>query len=190
MILENIDIDAFNWVIVDFHFYTKNFSQGEHFIIEYTDDLFYYTVAEYVKGEDFDNEQFYNKSLLMLRYNHDFSQSASWRFRATTNSQSDQVFIDQVTITGNPEVVFLSGTSELAMPPNLSLAPNPARDYIRIKTLLEGDLNYTIYNLLGQVVNKGIYNGIEIPVYDLSAGLYFLEINNGIQKSHRKFIKE
>lgn len=190
MILENIDIDAFNWVIVDFHFYTKNFSHGERFIIEYTDDYFYYTVAEYVKGEDFENEQFYNKSLLMLRYNHEFSQSASWRIRATTSSQNDQVFIDQVTITGNPEAVFLSGTSELAILPNLSLAPNPAQDYISIKTSLEGDLNYTIYNFLGQVINKGIYNGIEIPVYDLSTGLYFLEINNGIQKSHRKFIKE
>ena len=190
MILENIDIDAFNWVIVDFHFYTKNFSHGERFIIEYTDDYFYYTVAEYVKGEDFENEQFYNKSLLMLRYNHEFSQSASWRFRATTNSQNNQVFIDQVTITGNPESVFLSGTSELAMLPNLSLAPNPAKDYISIKTSLEGDLNYIIYNFLGQLINKGIYNGIEIPVYDLSTGLYFLEINNGIQKSHRKFIKE
>ncbi len=76
------------------------------------------------------------------------------------------------------------------MPSNLSLAPNPAKDYISIKTSLEGDLNYTIYNFLGQVINKGIYNGIEIPVYDLSIGLYFLEINNGIQKSHRKFIKE
>jgi hypothetical protein len=190
MILENINIDAFNWVIVDFHFYTKNFSHGERFIIEYTDDYFYYTVAEYVKGEDFENEQFYNKSLLMLRYNHEFSQSASWRIRATTSSQNDQVFIDQVTITGNPEAVFLSGTSELAILPNLSLAPNPAQDYISIKTSLEGDLNYTIYNFLGQVINKGIYNGIEIPVYDLSTGLYFLEINNGIQRSHRKFIKE
>ena len=190
MILENIDIDAFNWVIVDFYFYTKNLSHGERFILEYTDDLFYYTVAEFVKGEDFDNEQFYNKSVLMLRYNNEFSQHASWRFRAITNSQNDQVFIDQVTITGNPEAVFLSGASEVFMPPYLSLAPNPARDYISIKTSLEGNLDYTIYNFLGQVIHKGPYNGIEIPVYDLSTGLYFLEISNGDQKSHRKFVKE
>ena len=126
----------------------------------------------------------------MLRYNNEFSQNASWRFRAITNSQNDQVFIDQVTIKGNPESVFLSGTSEVFMPPYLSLAPNPAREYISINTSMEGNLDYTIYNFLGQVIHRGPYNGIEIPVYDLATGLYFLEICNGEQKSHRKFVKE
>jgi len=72
----------------------------------------------------------------------------------------------------------------------LLVNPNPARDYLSVRTSIEGDLTYTIYNLLGQIINKGNYDGIDIPVYDLATGVYLVEISNGAQKSQRKFIKE
>ena len=190
MILENVDIIDYTTIGIEFHFYAKDFENTEDFVVEYSDGGTYQIIASFVKGDDFENDEFNDIYLVMSRDDYSFSSTASWRIRSSASDITDEVFIDQVIITGNPDSEILAIGDSSQFDQWLLVNPNPARDYLSVRTSIEGDLTYTIYNLFGQVINTGNYNGIEIPVYDLSTGAYLLEISNGAQKSQRKFIKE
>jgi hypothetical protein len=189
MILEDMDIINYTTIGIEFHFYAKDFENTEDFVLEYSESGTYQIIASYIKGIDFENNEFNDIFLVMSRDDYSFSSTASWRIRSSASDITDEVFIDQVIITGNPDQILAIGDSS-QFDQWMLVNPNPASDYINVKTSIEGDINYTIYNLLGQVINKGNYDGIEIPVYDLSTGVYLIQISNGAQKSQRKFIKE
>lgn len=59
----------------------------------------------------------------------------------------------------------------------ISVFPNPATDFIRVEGF-EKSFYYVISNQLGAQVQTGFSNG-NIEIEDLSAGLYFLQINGG-----------
>jgi hypothetical protein len=69
---------------------------------------------------------------------------------------------------------------------SLILYPNPAINYIRVLGFSE-KANYSIYNLLGKKVGKGIVeNDEDITIQNLSNGAYFIIIENA---KAIKFIK-
>ncbi|MEN6510892.1 MAG: T9SS type A sorting domain-containing protein [Chloroherpetonaceae bacterium] len=74
---------------------------------------------------------------------------------------------------------------------NASLFPNPARDFIRISNSqnYQGG-GYTITDLLGQEVQRGILVASNISVATLPSGMYFLVLRNGAKQIPMKFIKE
>lgn len=72
---------------------------------------------------------------------------------------------------------------------NISIFPNPAKEYIRIKTDQKYDLlNVSIYNLTGQLL-KQIINKESIEVLDLHQGTYIVRIEIDNSFLYRKFIK-
>jgi len=78
---------------------------------------------------------------------------------------------------------------------NIRLYPNPVKGGILklITNNISGqDANYSIYTLSGNMVKQGkmIYNQpvVELNVAGLTAGYYFIVINNGQQKVGEKFI--
>jgi len=61
---------------------------------------------------------------------------------------------------------------------NISALPNPTSDFVEISGLTE-PVNYTIYNISGAVLGKGIVaNNEKISVQYLSAGTYFLVLDD------------
>ena len=74
---------------------------------------------------------------------------------------------------------------------NASIFPNPARDFIRISNSqnYQGG-GYTITDLLGQEVQRGILEASNISVATLPSGMYFLVMRNGAKQIPMKFIKE
>lgn len=69
----------------------------------------------------------------------------------------------------------------------ISLYPNPSSNSIQISGLT-GVENYTIYNVVGKEISKGVISLDEkIDVKNYSNGLYFLKFENG---NTIKFIKE
>lgn len=74
--------------------------------------------------------------------------------------------------------------------------PNPVIDVLNV---IAPDSNgvetisYTVYDITGKLISKGLKENnlpIEIPVSELSKGVYFLEIqSNGLKTSTQKFIK-
>ena len=88
---------------------------------------------------------------------------------------------------------FLS-TADIANPLNdVVLYPNPSSSVINIsiQDAMALPENYTVYNNLGQVINKGKINsnnfGIDISGY--SNGIYFIKVDKGEYSKTLRFIK-
>lgn len=93
-------------------------------------------------------------------------------------------------------VAALTASSLQKSPVAISIAPNPAKDYINIQTgaLKPGLYNYTVTSVAGSVVLKQSLqiNGqqnILVSVSKLSAGTYFLRLNGNDKSYVFKFQK-
>ena len=66
---------------------------------------------------------------------------------------------------------------------NFEVFPNPASDFIRVRSLTP-DRTVSIYNSIGQVVlsKKNVNNGSMIDISDLATGLYIVQSEDAIQK--------
>lgn len=61
---------------------------------------------------------------------------------------------------------------------NIILYPNPAKNQLYIKNLMQ-NTQYTIYNVLGKRISSGtFYTGTPIRITHLTSGVYFLAIGN------------
>ncbi len=70
---------------------------------------------------------------------------------------------------------------------NIVLYPNPASDYIKIKSDNFDALDTRIYSLSGQLVLKGSFqSGEDINVSGLSSGLYLAQVNGVTIKFSKK----
>lgn len=79
----------------------------------------------------------------------------------------------------------------------LQLHPNPAKDHIMVNVTLSntGELHYAIIDQLGtERINGKILAAKEyskaIDVTELSPGIYFIRISDGLKWDHLKFVKE
>ncbi len=77
-----------------------------------------------------------------------------------------------------------TSTSDLAEI-GLKVFPNPAGDLITISGL-ENDVDYRIYNMIGQSIRIGRTSSAQVPVVDLEPGYYLLRI----AERSTKFIKQ
>ena len=65
--------------------------------------------------------------------------------------------------------------------------PLPASDIINIKNL-KNQLYFEVITLTGKKVKTGYTNGV-VPVSELNNGIYFLILDDGIQKNILKIVK-
>ncbi len=75
---------------------------------------------------------------------------------------------------------------------NFMIYPNPANDYINLKSESIID-RYTIYDIKGSLILEKINNNsnyLNISLKNIYSGIYFLEIKSGIHKKTVKFIKK
>jgi hypothetical protein len=76
---------------------------------------------------------------------------------------------------------------------DLFIYPNPARDYIHINSsLIEGSggiYEYTIFDLLGQNVQRSVLNDSKIDISKIPTGVYSIVFTNGGKQIIQKFIK-
>jgi hypothetical protein len=68
------------------------------------------------------------------------------------------------------------------------ISPNPVLDFINVKATEIG-FNYSILNLDGSVVKKGILTENKLAVSDINSGSFILIIQNDSKVSSNKFIK-
>lgn len=63
---------------------------------------------------------------------------------------------------------------------NFEIYPNPAHNELVILLNYDNQVNYMIYNLLGQNVKNGTVDGneIHVDISDLEAGVYFVSVNS------------
>lgn len=75
--------------------------------------------------------------------------------------------------------------------PELSIFPNPASNFIHVAILTNSKYEVFIYDELGKIVLQTTsFNGnIEIPISNLSNGIYFIHLKNNNFSIFRKFLK-
>ncbi|MBO4876366.1 MAG: C10 family peptidase [Bacteroidales bacterium] len=81
-------------------------------------------------------------------------------------------------------VSVLESTSQ-----SFEVYPNPVSDVLYLNNLSCGQVDYSIFNVLGQEVMNGISSGT-ISVADLEKGVYFLQINGENLRETVKFVVE
>ncbi len=107
---------------------------------------------------------------------------AIFRISVIPGSDGMTFFIDEVSLTSGPTAV-----EEEAVPPaSLTLRPNPAVDEIVLSGEQYNGKEYLVYNMLGELVLRGVNSGSRIDVGGLSSGAYVIRINNEVLK----FVKE
>lgn len=85
---------------------------------------------------------------------------------------------------------YYTGIDEVQNPLGLSLFPNPATNQLSIKTNLNREFHYTIYNSLGQMVKSDILQPslTTIDVRYLVSGFYNVEFSADSKTERHRFI--
>ncbi len=82
-------------------------------------------------------------------------------------------------------------TDEFTSLNDVKIYPNPSTtDELNILVKDYDNLDYSIVTILGQEVQKGVVNSNQINVSRLSTGTYFLQLNDGISATVKRFIKQ
>ena len=77
-------------------------------------------------------------------------------------------------------------------PDYFRIYPNPSTDFIYLNGGTVNNLTYRILNKLGQVLLEGELNqtNYAIDLHQLNAGIYILEVNDGLIQQFARFIKQ
>lgn len=207
----SVDITGYDQVRVDFFFLPVSMENGEDFWLQIYDGSSYVTVASWARGTDFSNNNFYSSSVTIDPGVVNFASNMRVRFRCDASGNGDDVYIDEVTVTGistsgarttgaSVTITKLHAASieeEIDNPREFEVFPNPFSDQIMVSLESEQETSaiITLYDLNGKVqlerlngISKGT-NLIEVNTTELKSGLYLLEINSGDVKIVKRLIK-
>ncbi len=203
------NVSAYNTIEIEFFFYPNSMENGEDFWVQFYDGSSWNIVAAYASGTSFSNGSFYTATVTISSADYNFASNSQFRFRCDASANADQVYIDQVTITGNAgSGVSRQAIADLGAPGGVMgilggetdsadfesdflILPNPVKNSLQLR-LAEAneEATYRIVNMLGQVVRKGKINANSIDVTKLSTGIYIMEVNDGDEVMAQQFIKE
>jgi len=198
MTLSNVDVTPFNQIEIDFYFYVSSMQNGEDFWLRYFDGSNWTTVDSWISGVNINNNNFYNATVLLNSSQYNFVSNAGFRFQIDASNRTDNIYIDQVTITGKNGVaarkqvdrLVVVGTLNEDSDNGIKIYPNPVKGDVLMVELIEGEtFTYKIFKITGQIVMRGTSKG-RINVAKLDSGMYFIEINNDNEVLTKKFIKQ
>lgn len=95
----DVDTPGYIQIKVEFWFTTLKVEPGEDFWVQYYDGSTWNTVATYVCGTDFNNGEFYNKTLNIDEANYAFPADMKIRFMCDTSDNRDDVYIDEIRVS-------------------------------------------------------------------------------------------
>ncbi|WP_296385131.1 immunoglobulin-like domain-containing protein [Winogradskyella sp.] len=198
MTLSNIDVTPYSSIEVDFYFYVFSMENNEDFWLRFFDGSSWNTVQTWVRGTDIENNTFYNATVTITPAQYNFAVNSGFRFQNDASGNQDQIFIDQVTITGisgaskgkadSTEIVGYGDSPEISEL-DIRLYPNPVKGNMLNVEIPSLDIfKYRIVDLLGKTVSSGTSEG-KVDISELDGGLYFIEVNDGDEIITKKFIK-
>jgi hypothetical protein len=188
---------------VTFYFYALSMETGEDFWVQYYNGSTWSTVGTYTSGTSFSNGTFYTSTVTIDETSYTFPTAMKIRFKCDASNDSDDVYIDNVTITASTtktavqnQVVItelrkmdVSDAGETA----LSLYPNPTKG--SSVTIVSGTEinNVMVYDITGKVVMtvEGENDTtMEIGVGNLNKGMYIVVVNHTDSKETTRFVIE
>ncbi len=199
-----LNLSPYNEIEFSFHFYANSMESGDGFWLQYNDGSGFVTINTWARGTDFNNGTFSNFVITLNSSQFNLTSNAQFRLRCDASGKNDQIFIDEVVITGigssgatarivTPDSNKLLNTTENEVSKNeLRLYPNPVKgDILNVKLSngIKTNMTYKIINALGQIVKDGKVKK-EIIADKLEAGMYFIQINDEEKLIMKRFIKE
>ncbi len=176
------DLTPYENVEITFMFYPNSMENGEDFWVRYTNGSGWQTIASYARGTDFNNGSFYEVTIQLDNTTYDFTTNCKFRIQCDASGNGDQVYIDEVVITGisgtasyaNDTTIVDIGTSSMSVfgdttissnvnsELGFELTPNPAKTTTLIRSEIDiedepVDVSMTIYDVQGRVVFERLY---------------------------------
>ncbi len=139
-------------------------------------------------GDQFTQEEL---SSGKLRYDHNGSQDATDQF-VFTLIDGEGGWIDQTPFTINMTEDGASNTNDIEESDSFfSIYPNPTNDILFIDPVVSNNdnWNYTISSIDGRRILEGTLTGkTTLDLGNQSAGIYLLNLSNGVQKLYKKVL--
>lgn len=191
MTSDAFDASGYDQVKIDLVFYPYGMETGEDFWIRFYNGSSWQTVATYASGTNFNNNTFYTATVTLNKADYNFSSGAKFRIQCDASANADQVYIDQVVVTGINGNARTEGSSitSLGAPVNtdtesslefetameLNLYPNPATTVLNVELLNETTCIGRIIDATGkQLWTAEIEAGANVISLDqLPAGMYY-----------------
>lgn len=201
MTSETFDLRPYDQVEFTFYFYPNSMENGEDFWVRYFNGSSWSTVATYASGSQFTNGSFYTATVTLNSSEVNFASNARFRVQCDASANADQVYIDQVTITGinggGARTAKQDGVQLLRTGPPSSVSG----DFLMTPTVTRGDITinlasyninsgYRIFNLTGQTIQEGTLKDGRLNVAQLKAGVYLLEVTDEEETIIQKFVKQ
>lgn len=185
-------------VEIGLYFYPNSMENGEDFWIQYNDGSGWQTVASYASGSSFNNGSFYSATVTLDAGSYNLTDGAQFRIQCDASANADQVYIDEVTVTGSA----ISGNSagpmvtieemltldtfyednlfdgEMDAETDVKLYPNPALDVVSVRVTDEIN-QISIFNIQGQEIFRRSYEGSNqatLEVDGIAPGIYLINI--------------
>jgi hypothetical protein len=189
---------------IEFYFKAVGVEAGEDFWVQYRNPAgIWVTIGQLIQGIHFNNNTFYLATVSVPGFTP--NASAKLRIQCDASDDTDQVYIDQVTITKltgtqlirdgvvvKPvvEVPQAPIASKSASGENLSVYPNPVSDLLNIS--FNGDIqSIRLMSLDGReiAVSKESLRNKQLDIQHLATGMYFLWVQSGNEWFPVKFSK-
>ena len=166
------------------------------------DEGYWYQVADELSDEEVNFMFLYSENLFTIAADNVFNPGEFW-FGFQSDDQIGLYwgsYATQTTASENTIHVFKVTPEMLSVPENYEakdvvydIYPNPATDYVVVKSSQDVEANISIVNLVGQTVkqfNKSLKMGENAISIDLKSGIYFCTINaNGFNKTIKFVVK-
>lgn len=207
MTSEVFDLSGFDTVEMEFYFYPYSMENGEDFFVRFNDGSGWNTIATYTSGNEFSNNGFYVATVTLDASIENLTNNSQFRFQCDASSNSDYIYIDEITITGftnssgargnfksvnRKSIAFINAldtSSEDILPEDFKIYPSPATSNLNVDFNNEKSLSYKITTLGGKALKKGNLKN-KIDVSFLKTGIYILEITSNGSTIKKKFIKK
>lgn len=184
------DLSGLASVEVSWYFYPYSMENGEDFWLRYNDGSGWQTVATYARGTDFQNNTFYSASVTLDASSFNLSNNARFRFQCDASGNADQIYVDEVIITGFTTAGAGGALAKLtpvggpvrseeltANESEFRMTPNPASNFVTVTTE-ENLREVSLYSITGARVLHQLTAGVPqatIDVRSLPAGVYVVQ---------------
>lgn len=200
------DLSGLSAVEIDFYFYPYGMEPGEDFWVRYNDGSGWQTVATYVSETDFTNNSYYNTTVTLDATNFNLTTVGQFRIQCDADMNGDQVYVDQVTLTGFQAANTLAGegarrqireTGKLTLSEVAGfgeaaflLIPNPATDQVQLRTE-EPLLEVRLFSINGQLLQHHRMQNtkqLNLSLDGLPTGVYLVSILTTEERSTERLV--
>jgi hypothetical protein len=94
----DVDSSGFTSITINFWFYSINLGAGNDFFVEYYDGSSWQTIATFIQGTDFNNDQFYNEIVWINESDYTFPSDMKIKFRCDAQNNNNDVYIDEIYV--------------------------------------------------------------------------------------------